>query len=69
LPQCHPSGSCHECSCQPACCCPHPLAGAHSAAQWPEFEHYIQRQHRPFLLLTNIIAAVAFFSYVLADAC
>jgi hypothetical protein len=27
------------------------------AARWPEFEHYIQRQHRPFLLLTNIIAA------------
>jgi len=35
---------------------------------WPEFEHYILRQHRPFLLLTNIIAALAFFSYVLADA-
>lgn len=38
------------------------------AALWPEFEHYIQRQHRPFLLLTNIVAAFAFFSYVLADA-
>lgn len=35
---------------------------------WPEFEHYILRQHRPFLLLTNIIAALAFFSYVLADS-
>lgn len=35
---------------------------------WPEFEQYILLQHRPFLLLTNIVAALAFFSYVLADA-
>ena len=37
-------------------------------ALWPEFEAYIWQHHRGFLLLTNIIAALAFFSYVLADA-
>jgi diguanylate cyclase (GGDEF)-like protein len=37
-------------------------------ALWPEFEGYIWQHHRGFLLLTNIIAALAFFSYVLADS-
>jgi len=36
-------------------------------ALWPEFEDYIRQQHRSFLLMTNLVAALAFASYAVAD--
>ncbi|WP_293765001.1 GGDEF domain-containing protein [uncultured Aquitalea sp.] len=36
--------------------------------QWPAFETYVRRYHGRFLLAVNLIGALAFFSYVIADA-